>query len=606
MGNEKRPSALRFFHSSKKQAKKIQRLSMNANGKNLLHEACSMNNVPLAYDALKSVDVNSTDKKGRTALHFASRMIESKQLLSILLDEGADAHAQDQDGLTALHFASDVGNWETAEYLIWSVSKSLLDVVDNEGGTALHWACFHGYLEVVEILVDAGRKQGARHESVCGKVDGQWSGMVPLEVAKKRGNAHLFKLFRSPEQQLPSKTGTFLFSWPTFWACALCALCLSAALVYLTLYMERITKLAGHLENAKLVFQTILATLQLKSAEFQDYLNSVVSGFDVKTGGAVDYALTVVEALNARIVNYQEKLNLAYDFFFPVASWGKYFVCIQMALLFLRFVHRLFIGTWKSSKIGGPNGKETEDSSAKCQFSDTRKKKCEKGKFGQRNCWCEPPSTNLMLRDVSYMEDKSKLPAKRAIFAPFQVVMLEPGVPSHLVKNSDAVSSQLNLDPEAEWLFIVFNIPAHNRSNSVVYSFKRAVPEHQDLAFDKLWTKFRDTRQDEGGVDEFRNHRFKYAPRLTEGPWALKSFYTRIGAMRAVLLGKRIKINYFIGSNYTEVDVDVGSDLYAQTITGMVYPDTTTKVSVDHFFIIQGEEKNELPERLLASVRIST
>lgn len=61
--------------------------------------------------------VNARDEKGRTALHFASRMI-SADFAHLLLDAGADIHAHDKDGYTPLHMAASYSRCDCVKLLL--------------------------------------------------------------------------------------------------------------------------------------------------------------------------------------------------------------------------------------------------------------------------------------------------------------------------------------------------------------------------------------------------------------------------------------------------------------------------------------------------------
>ena len=74
-----------------------------------------------------------------------------KQILSFLIDEGADVNIPDSTGRTALHYASIKGDDK--------IVKCLLDAGANvgaqnlEGMTALHYASQHGHKEIVQRLM---------------------------------------------------------------------------------------------------------------------------------------------------------------------------------------------------------------------------------------------------------------------------------------------------------------------------------------------------------------------------------------------------------------------------------------------------------------------
>lgn len=64
----------------------------------------------------------------------------------------------------------------------------------------------------------------------------------------------------------------------------------------------------------------------------------------------------------------------------------------------------------------------------------------------------------------------------------------------------------------------------------------------------------------------FCNARFKLFPRVVEANWGIKM---AVGSKPA-LIGKKLKVDYFRGENYMEVDVDISSSSTAYNILSMV------------------------------------
>ena len=54
----------------------------------------------------KEENINAQNKKGETALHWASCIGENLDVIKLLLEKGANVNAQDEDGAVALHWAS--------------------------------------------------------------------------------------------------------------------------------------------------------------------------------------------------------------------------------------------------------------------------------------------------------------------------------------------------------------------------------------------------------------------------------------------------------------------------------------------------------------------
>ena len=74
-----------------------------------------------------------------------------KQMLSYLIDEGADVNIPGGYGLTALHYASQMGDDKMVKYLLDAGAN--VGAQDRNGMTALHYAAQHGHKEIIQRLM---------------------------------------------------------------------------------------------------------------------------------------------------------------------------------------------------------------------------------------------------------------------------------------------------------------------------------------------------------------------------------------------------------------------------------------------------------------------
>jgi ankyrin repeat protein len=95
-------------------------------------------------------DVNATDCKGFTALHFACEN-KSVNIVNMLVLNGAKKDARALDGRTPLMMVRDV---RIADFLIQKGAN--IYIFDNEGKTALIHAAFSGLTHVVDLLIKKG------------------------------------------------------------------------------------------------------------------------------------------------------------------------------------------------------------------------------------------------------------------------------------------------------------------------------------------------------------------------------------------------------------------------------------------------------------------
>jgi ankyrin repeat protein len=133
--------------------------------------------VPFIHDVVTSVvdagaDVNARDAQGKTALHLlclppaAYRpevLTEALRLFSYLLGAGADWQLQDDLGNTALHEAATWGSDAIVERILAEGAGEALHRRNDDGDTALHKAVGNKYWRIgsTKLLVDAGFDRNA-------------------------------------------------------------------------------------------------------------------------------------------------------------------------------------------------------------------------------------------------------------------------------------------------------------------------------------------------------------------------------------------------------------------------------------------------------------
>ena len=80
------------------------------------------------------------------------------EIVSLLLERGANVHLREHTGVTALMWAAENGRIDAAKVLAYG-AVGLIDEIPEDGKTALFRAAEHGYTNIVQALIDAG----ARH-----------------------------------------------------------------------------------------------------------------------------------------------------------------------------------------------------------------------------------------------------------------------------------------------------------------------------------------------------------------------------------------------------------------------------------------------------------
>ena len=87
---------------------------------------------------------------GQAVLHLATRL----ELVSFLVEEGADIHARDCYGRTPLHYAAGKGQADTVTYLLKRGAN--INSRDDAGYSALYDALQGGHAAAAKVLIDNG------------------------------------------------------------------------------------------------------------------------------------------------------------------------------------------------------------------------------------------------------------------------------------------------------------------------------------------------------------------------------------------------------------------------------------------------------------------
>jgi hypothetical protein len=149
----------------------------------------------------------------------------------------------------------------------------------------------------------------------------------------------------------------------------------------------------------------------------------------------------------------------------------------------------------------------------------------------------------------------------------------------------------LQVAAERGFFTLAFNVqvPATSHYSMVFYFVAPKAPQ-----LGSLLQRFVD------GDDNFRNSRFKLIPSVPKGSWIVRQ---SVGSTPCIL-GKAVDCTYHRGPKYLEVDIDIGSSTVANGVLGLVFGVVTSLV-VDMAFLVQSNSMDELPERLIGSVRVS-
>ncbi|CEG44159.1 START-like domain [Plasmopara halstedii] len=218
-----------------------------------------------------------------------------------------------------------------------------------------------------------------------------------------------------------------------------------------------------------------------------------------------------------------------------------------------------------------------------------------------RTMWAEPDGAAMMVRGPDYLTDRRKIPSQSPFFRLVGMDLFESSeVIEHIASRADnTIQRELRRHEERgtemPFTFIVnFVVPGTPRINLVLYY---QVP-HPSVLTDgspssELMADFLN------GSDEFRNERFKLIPCIVEGSFIVRQ---AVGSTPS-LVGKKLRQPYHRGKQYFELDVDIGSSAVANRVVGLV-SGYTKKLVIDMGFVLEGQNPDELPERLFGTCRL--
>ncbi|XP_053094594.1 poly [ADP-ribose] polymerase tankyrase-2-like isoform X3 [Pangasianodon hypophthalmus] len=161
-----------------------------------LFEACRSGELERVKKLLNAENVNSRDTAGRksTPLHFAAGF-GRRDVVSYLLQYGANVHARDDGGLISLHNACSFGHAEVVNLLLQHGADP--NSRDNWNYTPLHEAAIKGKIDVCIVLLQHGAEPSIRNTD----------GRTALDLAEASTKAVLTGEYRKDELLESARSG---------------------------------------------------------------------------------------------------------------------------------------------------------------------------------------------------------------------------------------------------------------------------------------------------------------------------------------------------------------------------------------------------------------
>ncbi|CEO99813.1 hypothetical protein PBRA_007547 [Plasmodiophora brassicae] len=208
--------------------------------------------------------------------------------------------------------------------------------------------------------------------------------------------------------------------------------------------------------------------------------------------------------------------------------------------------------------------------------------------------WSAPSGDNFHIRSELYLENGAKEPSN-----PAHMVLLDADIVLHndpKVKKFDQLSRKTDSyvhylrNDRRRLLVIVFQM--HPRYLVLTFAVDDgAAPSASGALLDSLFSS------SAWGDDECAQ-RFKMLPRLAN--FSIP-FYN---VNQPVLIASRLSTTFYRTGDLVEIDIDVFSSRIARWIYRYV-ESAAASLEVDLGFVLQGNSRQELPERILGAVHLS-
>ncbi|CAA6655252.1 unnamed protein product [Spirodela intermedia] len=205
--------------------------------------------------------------------------------------------------------------------------------------------------------------------------------------------------------------------------------------------------------------------------------------------------------------------------------------------------------------------------------------------------WTSADPTTFLIRGETYLQDRIKIKANDTLMQMVAADWLKSdkreddlgGRPGGIVQKYAAQGGR-------EFFFIVnIQVPGSTTYNLALYYMMDIPLENVPLL--ESFVK---------GDDAYRNSRFKLIPYISKGSWIVKQSVGK----KACLVGQALEINYFRGTNYLELGIDIGSSTVARGVVSLVLGYLNNLV-IEMAFLVQANNQEELPEFLLGTCRLN-
>lgn len=229
------------------------------------------------------------------------------------------------------------------------------------------------------------------------------------------------------------------------------------------------------------------------------------------------------------------------------------------------------------------------------------------------NCWSQPVCDNFHVRGPKYLKDRVKIESDDFLWPVRGVdLFLTDTAPENVGRFSGIMGGRLRDVPT---FIINFRLPwgvllAYFEIPDTYIPFIRA---GHDPGFDKTTLTSTNSmspaqrcvsRYCQSSAEE-KDKLLKIVPGVVDGPWVVKSV---VGSKPAII-GTKLPVGYVYQKEeegkamYLEMDLDIVASSAARGCLSVVRTYTNV-LTIDLGFVVQGNKEDELPEQMLAGIRI--
>eukprot|EP00924_Labyrinthula_sp_SR-Ha-C_P004058 snap_masked-scaffold_3-processed-gene-12.39-mRNA-1 protein AED:0.95 eAED:1.00 QI:0/-1/0/1/-1/1/1/0/272 len=210
-----------------------------------------------------------------------------------------------------------------------------------------------------------------------------------------------------------------------------------------------------------------------------------------------------------------------------------------------------------------------------------------------KNLFVEIPGSSFEIRSETYFQNKKKTPSKSSLLQTVGFcVILSPIKITHVAENLSSLKAFLSREEYRDKFFFIVSRIVPFKANSLILAITIATQKTENN-FPKILDDYLNNSED------YKNKRFKYIPRIDKANRTAMFMLKFTGGIRPVILGNGyIAQEHFRGNNYYEVDVDIYSSFVARKVSGIILGNVNG-FEISECFLIEGQEEEELPERVL-------